>query len=88
VAGVVVGENGALYGTTIYGPVAGTVFRLTPPSSVGGPWTETILHSFTDEDGDGAGPAAPLVFGRDGALFGTTEGGGTSGFGTVFQVSP
>jgi uncharacterized repeat protein (TIGR03803 family) len=86
VAGVVVGESGALYGTTTDGP--GTVFRLTPPGAAGGPWTETILHRFTGKKGDGSGPVAALVFGRNGALFGTTESGGTSGLGTVFQVGP
>jgi uncharacterized repeat protein (TIGR03803 family) len=85
VAGVVVGESGALYGTT---SGSGTVFRLTPTGTSGGPWTETILHTFTGKNGDGAGPVAPLVFGESGALFGTTEGGGANGFGTVFQVSP
>jgi uncharacterized repeat protein (TIGR03803 family) len=86
VAGVVVGETGALYGTTTDGP--GTVFRMTPPGAGGGPWTETILHNFTGKNGDGSDPLAPLVFGRNGALFGTTSGGGTAGFGTVFEVRP
>ena len=86
VGGVVVGESGALYGSTTDG--LGTVFRLTPPGTSGGRWAETILHNFTGKNGDGSGPLAPLVFGRNGALFGTTEGGGAAGFGTVFQVSP
>jgi len=43
----------ALYGTTLNGGPGGygTVFRLTPPVSGSGHWTETILHGFTDDDG-------------------------------------
>ena len=87
VAAVVVGDGGALYGTTSIGPWWGTVFRLSPPSSSGGPWSETILHSFTGQNGDGSIPLAPVVI-RDGALFGTTQAGGASGFGTVFELRP
>lgn len=86
VAGLVQGTTGTLYGTTTDGP--GTVFRLVPPRSAGEPWVETILHNFTGKDGDGAIPLAPLVFGRNGMLFGTTSTGGAAGFGTVFEVTP
>src|SRR4051812_568733 len=44
-----VGKAGELYGTTYCcgeGPGNGTVFELTPPAESGGPWTETVLHSF------------------------------------------
>jgi len=50
-------EGGAYLAGTIFG--AGTVFELTPPTSSGGSWTESILHSF---DGtDGTAPDAGLV---------------------------
>src|ERR1700679_3691108 len=69
-ASLVIGTNGVLYGTTQYGGSAtagsrcsqygatgcGTVFQLTPPSASGGTWTETILHSFTGQNGDGSVP--------------------------------
>ena len=55
--GVVIGPNGALYGTT-FGTVGGnfgTVFELTsPPTFCRGItcyWNETILHTFTGPDG-------------------------------------
>jgi uncharacterized repeat protein (TIGR03803 family) len=86
VAGLVQGTTGTLYGTTTDGP--GAVFRLVPPRSAGEPWVETILHNFTGKDGDGAIPLAPLVFGSNGMLFGTTSTGGAAGFGTVFEVTP
>jgi uncharacterized repeat protein (TIGR03803 family) len=103
-AGVVVGKSGAVYGTTSAGgsaastsacPAAyyvfggcGIVFELTPPASSGGAWTETILHSFSGADGDGAIPEAGLVLSPTGILYGTTSAGGTAGRGTVFAVEP
>lgn len=89
-ASVVVGENGALYGTTQYGGSAnlGTVFMLTPPSVTGGAWTETVLHSFTGQNGDGATPLAALTLSSTGVLYGTTSEGGTAGKGTAFAVAP
>ena len=53
----------------------------------------TTLHSFgsrQDEYGtflDGSSPQAALVQGSDGSFYGTTSGGGSNDFGTVFQVT-
>src|ERR1035438_5034302 len=83
VAGLVQGTDGNLYGTTYWGGTngLGTVFKISTSG------TQTSLYSFTDGN-DGASPwAAPLVQGSDGSLYGTAVGGGTNGFGTVFQVS-
>jgi uncharacterized repeat protein (TIGR03803 family) len=85
-AGLVIGKNDALYGTTYGGGGQGSVFQLTPPAKITGAWTETVLHSFAGNDG--AAPAAGLVIGTDGSLYGTTQYGGTSNFGTVFQLTP
>ncbi len=101
-ASVVIGKNGVLYGTTQYGGSAtsgspcsyygvsgcGTVFQLTPPTTPGGAWTETILHSFTGLNGDGSIPMAGLTQTSSGVLYGTTSGGGTAGKGTVFSIQP
>jgi len=89
VAAVVIGNGEVLYGTTYGGGTSGygTVFSLTPPTSAGGAWTETVLHNFTGGS-DGAGPEAPVVIGGGGVLYGTTHGGGTSGYGTVFSLTP
>jgi uncharacterized protein (TIGR03437 family) len=92
-AGVVIGSGGVLYGTTSSGgpDTCGTVFSLTPPTSPGGAWTYTVLYSFTGGTSgggsDGAGPWA-VVIGSGGVLYGTTAGGGTSNFGTVFSLTP
>jgi len=83
-AAVVIGSGGVLYGTTYGGGTsnAGTVFSLTPPTSPGGTWTETVLYSF------GANPRGDLVIGSGGVLYGTTYGGGAAGLGTVFSLTP
>ena len=84
------GAGGVLYGTTNIGGNAGkgTVYQLTPPAASGGAWTLTVLHSFTANNGDGSGPFAGVVIGKNGALYGTTYGGGTSPIGgTIFEVA-
>jgi len=45
-----------------------------------------VLYSF-GSSGDGALPRAGLINVK-GTLYGTTEVGGASGYGTVFSVSP
>jgi uncharacterized repeat protein (TIGR03803 family) len=94
-AGVVIGSSGVLFGTTCYGgtgacvgslPGCGTVFALIPPQSLGGPWTERVLHHFSGNDGNY--PSAALVIGKGGVLYGTAEQGGTSNSGTVFSITP
>ena len=81
-------KTGALYGTTASGGAFGygTVFKLAPPAVAGGAWTESVLYSFKG-GADGANPASGLIF--DGtALVGTTPAGGSSSFGTVFELTP
>ncbi|MFZ0417645.1 MAG: choice-of-anchor tandem repeat GloVer-containing protein [Candidatus Sulfotelmatobacter sp.] len=90
---------GSLYGTTLIGGsgtctnsdgvvvFCGTVFRLTPPTSEGLPWTESVLYDFLSGS-DGAFPQSTLSFDGSGALYGTTPVGGTFGEGTVFELSP
>jgi hypothetical protein len=62
------------------------VFALTPPASPAGTWREAVLHNFRGIDG--FGPKASLVIGGGGVLYRTTFGGGTSGRGTVFALTP
>ncbi len=81
-AGVVFGPGGALYGTTTFGgsAVFGTLFMLTPQG------TFTVLHNFAG-GGDGNEPfTGSVIFGPNGALYGTTVGGGSQNAGTVFAL--
>jgi uncharacterized repeat protein (TIGR03803 family) len=87
-AGLIFDAAGNLYGTTEYGGVnfAGAVIELKP--ATGGHWTESVLHSFTDQNPDGGYPVALLVFDPAGNLYSTTAGGGVYGDGMVFELSP
>jgi len=79
---------GNFYGAGVQGGAnnLGAIYELSPPSSPGNPWTETVLFSFNGTDG--TLPAGPLLLGPGGVLFGTTDGGGSHGAGTVFQLTP
>jgi uncharacterized repeat protein (TIGR03803 family) len=72
---------GNLYGTTQFGGTygAGTVFKLDNAHR------ETVLHSFSGGL-DGSYPYAGLVRDAEGNLYGTTNQGGSSGYGTVFKL--
>jgi len=76
---------GSLFGTASDGGKfeEGTVFKLSPGKS--GVWTRTTLFNFNGADG--AFPRGGVVFDAASNLYGTTVGGGGSGFGTVFQLS-
>jgi uncharacterized repeat protein (TIGR03803 family) len=88
-SGLIFDAKGALYGTTSSGGAfsLGTVFKLTPPATTGGVWTETVLHSFKGGT-DGSSPASALIFDTKGALYGTTPIGGASNFGIAFKLVP
>jgi uncharacterized repeat protein (TIGR03803 family) len=79
--------SGNLYGTTYQGGPSGdgTVFKLTKNSD--GSWTESVLYSFAGGT-DGATPQAGVTFDASGNLYGTTQNGGASSAGTVFQLVP
>lgn len=90
-ADLIADPSGNLYGTTNSGGPGcpgnqendcGTVFELKP-----GPngWTKTVLYTFLDGT-DGANLWDGLIRDAEGNLYGTTQFGGTAGFGTIFQV--
>ena len=85
-AAMVEGTDGNLYGTTEYGGAngKGTVFTITPSGTL------TTLYSFCSASGcaDGESPLAPLVGATDGNFYGMTDSGGSSGYGTVFEITP
>lgn len=57
---------------------------LTPAAQAA---SEQVLYSFTD-GADGGDPVAGLVFDGAGNLYGTTYYGGSSDYGTVFELTP
>jgi uncharacterized repeat protein (TIGR03803 family) len=83
-AGLMRGSDGNFYGTTVRGGTKddGTVFRISPSGGY------TSLYSFAGSPNDGDGPAAGLVQGNDGNLYGTTYYGGVYNTGTVFRITP
>jgi uncharacterized repeat protein (TIGR03803 family) len=80
--GLVQATDGNLYGTTTAGGQSyGTVFRITLTGTL------TTLHKFAGLPTEGSSPSASLVQATDGSFYGTTSGGGTYGYGTVFKIT-
>ena len=87
-------SDGNFYGATSfysqYTRSGGMIFKITPDGVF------TTLHAFTIDPDLGMGPNGPLVEGPDGDLYGTTQQGDTifvdgvesTGYGTVFKISP
>jgi len=81
-------STGAIYGTTVSGGSSGqgTVFKFVPSPGGG---TEQVIWSFQSQtQSDGANPYGSLVLDGSGDIIGTTVMGGTSGFGTIFKLTP
>src|SRR4029077_14436823 len=77
------GRDGNLYSTapTCAANDFGGVFRITPAGAF------TLLYSFGGPGADGT-PFGGLTLGSDGNFYGTTDGGGTSGDGTIYKITP
>jgi uncharacterized repeat protein (TIGR03803 family) len=102
VAGLVQGNDGNLYGTTLWGGdggtqnicygACGTLFKITPAGKL------TTLYNFCSKPkcADGSSPYSTLTLGSDGNFYGTTANGGTganqcstlNGCGTIFKITP
>ena len=81
-------QGGVLYGSTTFGGGSqgnGTVYEIT---HVGSGWISTPIVFFPVDGSGGANPEARVVFGPDGHLYGTTEGGGVENAGVVFNLFP
>jgi len=82
-SGLVMDSAGNLYGVNSSQFDDGYVFKLTRS---GDSWTLSTLHTF--HGADGAAPYGTLVFDNAGNLYGTTESGGTHGYGVIWEITP
>jgi uncharacterized repeat protein (TIGR03803 family) len=93
-AGVTIGADGNLYGTTSKGgnktcggkgprSLCGLVYML---SNSGGSWKSTVIHFFSGGSVDGQHPGSPLTLDPDGNIYGTA-GGGKFDHGVVYKLT-
>jgi uncharacterized repeat protein (TIGR03803 family) len=86
VGGPVLDKAGNLYGATYHGGTHhsdGKIFELVHKKTK---WTEKVLYDFGGAAGDGANPNAGVVLDSNGNIYGTTLYGGSSNYGTVFEL--
>ncbi|HWY53230.1 MAG TPA: choice-of-anchor tandem repeat GloVer-containing protein [Terriglobales bacterium] len=92
---LILDKQGNIYGTTNVGGLSGgcntsgfggygcgVVFKLTHGKKG---WKESVLYAFNGAS-DGGFPYAGVIFDKVGNLYGTTNGEGGSGAGTVYQL--
>ena len=98
--GLIQASDGNFYGTTgaystsLVTPVRsqprsgseyyGTIFKMTPSGTL------STLYTFCAAGGscpDGSAPVGGLTEGPDGNLYGTTDDGGATGYGSIFQIT-
>jgi len=79
------GQDGNFYGSTGTGGTAskGTIFKMRSNGTI------SVLHNFGDGSvaNDGTGPWGTLTQASDGSFYGTTQHGGSSDYGTVFNIT-
>jgi len=90
-AGLILGADGFLYGTTQSGGTngSGTVFKLSTSGS-----GYQVIYNFGSVTNDGQSPTGPVIQGSDGYLYGTTPYGGAfgprggpyGGYGVAFKL--
>jgi uncharacterized repeat protein (TIGR03803 family) len=80
---VTLGNDGNFYGTALGGGAYhfGGVFKITPGGKL------TVLYSFSGTP-DGQTPKGTIIQASDGNFYGTTEGGGVNGLGSIYKMTP
>jgi uncharacterized repeat protein (TIGR03803 family) len=84
---VAVDSSDNVYGTTLLGGTSnqGVVYKLSEPTK-GAAFKESIIAEFGTKIGEGA--VGGLIVDSSGNLYGTSEMGGRSSDGTVYELSP
>jgi hypothetical protein len=88
---LVIGPGGVLYGVTPLGGLdyttggSGTIFSLTPPTTQGGTWTESVLYRFTAGT-DGFFPGC-VILSNQGVLYGVSDEGIVNKAGSVWKFT-
>ena len=87
--GVTPDSSGNLFVVASNGGIqnGGTIFKLSPPPVGQALWAATPIYKFTGDPG-GLHPNGGLVIDSQGNLYGTTQQGGASNVGLVFELSP
>ncbi|HUO27974.1 MAG TPA: choice-of-anchor tandem repeat GloVer-containing protein [Bryobacteraceae bacterium] len=79
------GLSGDFYGTTLTGGANrdGTIFKVTPSGAL------STVYNFCSSTGctDGELPCSPLAQDKYGSFYGSSNGGGSYGLGTIFKIS-
>jgi len=85
--GVIADAQGNFYGAANSGGVYGygMIFQFMPHCLGATSSCENTLYNFTGGT-DGGSPPGGLAWGADGKLYGVTQSGGATGYGTVFKV--
>jgi uncharacterized repeat protein (TIGR03803 family) len=85
--GLIQDEAGNFYGTTLLGGAYGTsdFFGYGTIYKIDTSGNETILYNFAGTP-DGSAPIGNLLMDQAGNLYGATEGGGTYGYGTIYEL--
>jgi uncharacterized repeat protein (TIGR03803 family) len=84
--GLLIDTNGTKYGTASLGGThgnltgGGVIYKLSSTDGF------SVLHDFTNPY-DAAGPSGELIFGKDGAIYGTTFGDGKYDQGEIFRIT-
>ena len=88
VGGLIFDALGNLYGGAPYGGAnyGGTVFELIPQPN--GNWNYALVNAFVAEGTTTPGPLCKLTMDSAGNLYGTTNGDGAFGYGSVFKLTP
>jgi uncharacterized repeat protein (TIGR03803 family) len=81
ISGLIEDSNGWMFGTILSDTTAGSVFKIQSNGS-----NYTTLHTFSSIPQDGSKSFSRLLLLGD-VLFGTTQRGGSSNFGTIFRLN-